>query len=80
MSSEEWRPIPGFDGYEVSDKGRVRSYLSPRKGKSLRSEPRIKKIWIDRSGRDCVTLATPLGARERSIDALLRLAFGEDRT
>lgn len=26
MSGEQWRPIPGADGYEVSDQGRVRSY------------------------------------------------------
>ncbi|WP_165614793.1 NUMOD4 motif-containing HNH endonuclease [Mycobacteroides chelonae] len=25
MTDEEWRPIEGFDGYEVSDQGRVRS-------------------------------------------------------
>lgn len=25
MADEEWRPIEGFDGYEVSDHGRVRS-------------------------------------------------------
>ena len=26
MSAEEWRPVVGFDGYEVSDQGRVRSW------------------------------------------------------
>lgn len=27
--NEKWRPIKGFDGYEVSDRGRVRSYHKP---------------------------------------------------
>lgn len=26
LIKEDWRPIAGFDGYEVSNKGRVRSY------------------------------------------------------
>lgn len=29
---EQWRPIPGFVGYEVSDQGRVRSYWRRRRG------------------------------------------------
>jgi len=27
MNEEQWLPVVGFPGYEVSDKGRVRSYL-----------------------------------------------------
>jgi len=27
---EQWKPIPGFEGYEVSDRGRVRSYWERR--------------------------------------------------
>lgn len=35
--TEEWRPIPGFDGrYDVSDHGRVRSWVTD---KGTRSEP-----------------------------------------
>ena len=28
-ASEEWRPIPDWDGYEISDRGRVRSRKHP---------------------------------------------------
>lgn len=39
MTDERWRPIPGFDGYEVSDLGRVRSYQRDPAGRLLRSHP-----------------------------------------
>ena len=30
MTSEEWRPIPGFEGrYDVSNQGRIRSWVAP---------------------------------------------------
>lgn len=74
-SDEQWRPIPGFDGYEVSDKGRVRSYLRTHGWRSR--TPHLRKTFIDRSGRDCVRLSTKFGTRERSIDTLMRLAFGD---
>lgn len=34
---EEWRPVEGFDGYEVSDQGRVRSSRTTRRGHVLRA-------------------------------------------
>ena len=33
MENETWRPIPGFEGYDVSDRGRVRSYRARKKGR-----------------------------------------------
>lgn len=35
---ETWRPVPGFPDYDVSDQGRVRSWLNNRHGR--RSTPR----------------------------------------
>jgi len=32
MADERWLPIPGFEGYDVSDQGRVRSYFAQVKG------------------------------------------------
>lgn len=40
--SETWRPIPGFDSYDVSDEGRVRSWYGWRGRKRL-TIPRVMK-------------------------------------
>ncbi len=44
MDEEIWKPVVGFDGYEVSSLGRVRSWRGPG-GKQLRAvvEPKILK-------------------------------------
>lgn len=46
--SEEWRPIKGYKYYEVSNKGRIRSWYNNRFGKL--KNPKIKNIQIATSG------------------------------
>lgn len=58
--TEEWRAVPGFAGYEVSDLGRVRSWHGPRAiggGSTTRAEPLMMKPATHRNGRKHVMLA-----------------------
>lgn len=75
---ESWRPIPGFEGYEVSDLGRIRSFRRHGgKGCGLVDTPRIKKTHAGAAGYLCVTLQKPGGNRcsKYAVHTLVAAAF-----
>lgn len=66
--NEEWRPIPGYEGrYEVSNLGRVRSFLKGKNGALL-------KPWL-RNGYPAVNLFAPSGDRKFMVHRLVLEAF-----
>ena len=76
---EEWRPIPGYDGYEVSDQGNVRSYYklagSPR-GYILTDKPqRILRGALKAKGYRFVILRADGKSHNKMIHQLMLLAF-----
>ena len=76
--SETWRPIPGFPGYGVSDKGRVRSYWL-RIGSCARSiskaPQRILKGAPGANGYPFVLLSKNRTKHGRTVHSLVTLAF-----
>ncbi len=66
MKQEIWKPIPGYDGYEVSSFGRVKS-LSYRKTK----KPNLLKQQTDRKGY----LFVGLPGKQERVHRLVALAF-----
>jgi hypothetical protein len=66
--TEQWKPVPGFDGYEVSDQGRVKSH---RRGK-----PRLLRLSPNSSGYLTLTLYDGNGnGRARGVHQLVLEAF-----
>ncbi len=49
-----WKEIPARPGYEVSDDGRVRSWVQPGRYAGRRKEPLELKPWADKHGRKAV--------------------------
>lgn len=72
---ETWRPIPGIEGYEVSDHGRVRSldrWVQYMNGRRHRRKGRMLTPDQDSRGR----MRLSLGSKARSrIHQLVALAF-----
>lgn len=66
-AAEQWRPTEGIPGYEVSDRGRLRSLL--------RGNPRLVKGWIDRDGYLRVSLWVRRSYVNRLVHRLVATAF-----
>jgi hypothetical protein len=65
---EIWKPIPGFPGYEVSDHGRVKSFLRQKPFKILDSRE-------DTGGYPYVGLTKEGKIQNKSVHQLVLLAF-----
>lgn len=67
LATERWKVVPGFDGYEASTLGRIRSYLRRGRGSDRRKEPRVMvlgkgpggypKIHLQRDGKTYTRIA-----------------------
>jgi hypothetical protein len=76
--NEEWRAVPGHEGYEVSNLGRVRSYRAHggnRGGRQVKT-PRIKTTRRHNTGYSSVVLQAELGRSQAySVHVLVAAAF-----
>jgi hypothetical protein len=79
--AEEWRPVNGYPGYEVSNFGRVRSWrVGGRWGTQnppvhFRRKPRILKTHCHKTGYFRVTLPTGHGYRHHFVHELVLEVF-----
>lgn len=67
---EKWRDIDGFPGYQVSDTGKVRSFVNNRHG--LKNTPHELKPCVSKDGRESVVLGR---GNRRLISRLVASAY-----
>jgi HNH endonuclease/NUMOD4 motif len=75
MVAERWRPIAGFAHYDVSDCGRVRSWLNPGRN-GIRRSPVIRALVPDKEGYLTVTLRRDGKNFCCKVHRLVLIAFG----
>jgi hypothetical protein len=68
-ATEEWRPVPGHPGYDVSSHGRVRSY---RRRHGLVAEPRLLSPVVGKTGYPHVAVT---GRRHVTVHTLVLTTF-----
>lgn len=71
QAEEDWKPVAGFDGYEVSDLGRVRSWR-PYRGTAV---PRVLSPLDNGHGYKQVTLVCGRARLKRHIHRLVAETF-----
>lgn len=74
---ERWLTVPGHDGYEVSDFGRVRSLdrSGPRSGHEVTYQGRILKLRPNSKGYLRAQLSSPSGKRFALVHRLVAQVF-----
>lgn len=72
--NENWRPVPGYSAYEVSDLGRVRS-VSRIDAAGKRRRGRMRSLTTMHSGHLSVTLRGEEGRRRFLVHHLVLMAF-----
>lgn len=70
---EQWKGVPNFDGYEVSDKGRVRSFR--RRSYQNNGKGHILKPVISNKGYEQVSLYKDKKQYQKSIHRLVAESF-----
>lgn len=70
-TAERWAPVPGYDGYEVSDQGRVRSI--PRPGRRLQGK--ILKPFSSTQGYPTVSLRTNGATKRMTVHRIVAITF-----
>ncbi len=73
-SIELWKPLKGFNGYDISNQGHIRSYLS-RGRANRRMIPRLLKGGRDRDGYLCFTLRQDGKNITKKVHRLVALHF-----
>lgn len=73
--TEEWRSVEGFEGYEVSDMGRVRSWRSNSAGDKKRDTPRVMAPSLKKNGYLQVNLWRDGLRATKTVHSLVATAF-----
>jgi hypothetical protein len=72
---ERWLPVVGWEGYDVSDLGRVRSWWNRKARLCLNREPRIRKLTLHVEGYMHVGLSSNRIQRGHKVHRLVLEAF-----
>lgn len=72
---EQWRPIPGFPGYEVSSMGNVRCWRPRNRLASAPTKPRLVKRVVNSHRRAVVSLSVDGHVKARLVQQLVLEAF-----